>query len=233
MRTSPEAIEFIKRFEGYRSKAYKPTANDKLTIGWGHTHGVYEGMEIDKHQAEKFLEFDIKQAEQAILRNVRVPLSTGQFDALVSFVFNIGEPRFATSTLVKELNKGHYHNVPHQLSLWKKQSGVVLSGLVRRRAAEAEIWLGADNDLYGAVQPDVPRGRNLRELANKSKTVQIGGATAALGMADLASKASEANSLISQVTQMLPDISASWVLLGVGLFFIYNRYRDSRLGRAY
>jgi lysozyme len=139
--TKASDLSPIKDYEGLRLYSYLPTPRDKWTIGWGHTEGVHKGMYITEEQAEKFLREDVEDAEEVVLRLVLVPLTQNQFDSLVSFVFNIGEAQFRTSTLLRVLNKGNYEEVPNQLLRWNKQDGRVLAGLVSRRAKERELWL--------------------------------------------------------------------------------------------
>lgn len=139
-------VELIKESEGLRLKAYMPTKNDRPTIGYGHTKGVKMGMTITKAQAEQYLRDDLAWAESAVNRLVKVKINQNQFDALVSFVFNLGEANFASSTLLRKLNNGDYEEAANQLLRWNKQrtaSGklVVLDGLTTRRQKEKELFL--------------------------------------------------------------------------------------------
>ena len=137
---SNTGIDFIRKHEGLRLKAYMPTKNDVPTIGYGHTKGVHMGMSITEEQAVKFLKEDIAWVENAINRYVVVDLNQNQFDALASFVYNLGARNFMKSTLLKRLNAGEYDAVPYELSRWNKQKGKVLRGLTKRRKEEAELW---------------------------------------------------------------------------------------------
>lgn len=130
----------IKEHEQLRLVAYLPTKRDVPTIGWGHTKGVKLGMTCTVEQAEKWLESDLFDAEVCINRNVLVPLTQNQFDALVSFAFNVGLSAFRTSTLRKLLNAGDYAGAAAQFPKWKYQKGKELGGLVRRRAAERALF---------------------------------------------------------------------------------------------
>lgn len=134
-------LEVIKDSEGLRLKAYLPTKNDVWTVGYGHTHGVYQGMVITEQQAEQFLHEDVKWAEDAVNQYVHVNLTQNQFDALVSFVFNVGTGNFSNSTLLKLLNKGDYKGAADQFLRWNKQKGVVLNGLTTRRKNERALFL--------------------------------------------------------------------------------------------
>lgn len=132
-------IALIKESEGLRLEAYQDTSGI-WTIGWGHTRGVHEHQHCTPEMAEALLESDLMGAEEAVGRLVKVPLTDNQFAALVCFVFNVGEGAFAKSTLLRKLNEGGYSLVPACLKSWIFDNGKVISGLVKRRAAEATLW---------------------------------------------------------------------------------------------
>lgn len=146
MRISEQGVRLIKKFEGLRLTAYKcPTGY--WTIGWGHTYGVKSGQKITKEQAEVYLKQDLVVAEDAVDKLVSTPLNQGMYDALVSFVFNLGAVRFKNSTLLRRLNQGAYDLVPDEFLRWvygtvdgKTQK---LPGLVERRTAEKEMFVKA------------------------------------------------------------------------------------------
>ena len=140
MRTSPQGIALIKHFEGCETKAYQCSAN-VWTIGYGHTRGVREGDEITADKAEYFLLEDLKHFEGYVDRLVEVSLNQDQFDALVSWTFNLGPTNLKESTLLEKLNAGHYEEVPAQMA---RSNGEILEGLKRRRAAEGLLWQGLD-----------------------------------------------------------------------------------------
>ena len=141
MTTSPSGRALIESFEGYRAEAYLPTPNDVPTIGYGHTHDVRLGDVCTRDQADAFLAEDLSAAELVIECKVTVPLNQNQFDALVSFVFNVGAGNFESSTLLRVLNMGNYSGAADELLRWNKQGGVVLQGLVNRREKERELFL--------------------------------------------------------------------------------------------
>lgn len=141
MKTSENGIKLIKRFEGLKTMAYKPTLNDVWTIGYGHTHGVKKGDTITMEKATEYLKQDIEVFENAINSLVKVELNQNQFDALISFVFNVGIEAFKKSTMLKFINAGHYQLASGQFDRWNKQKGVVLEGLTVRRRAEKELFL--------------------------------------------------------------------------------------------
>ena len=143
MKLSNRGKSLIKKYEGLRLTAYKCPAG-VWTIGYGHTADVLEGQKITEKQADEFFDKDIKQFEDAVNSLVKVPLKQGQFDALVSFVYNVGKTAFANSTLLKMLNSGNYSGAGEQFLVWNKiQKGkklVPCEGLTRRRKAEREMF---------------------------------------------------------------------------------------------
>lgn len=144
MKTSPKGIALIKSAEGLRLKAYPDPGTGGLpwTIGYGSTSGVTKSMVITEAQAEQMLAADLVRFERAVERLVQVPLNQGQFDALVSFTYNVGEGNFTKSTLLRKLNAGDTAGAADQFLRWVNAGGKVLSGLVKRRAAERAMFLG-------------------------------------------------------------------------------------------
>jgi GH24 family phage-related lysozyme (muramidase) len=143
-KTSQDGVSLIKSFEGLQLTAYRDPVG-VLTIGYGTTKGVSPGMKITQSQAEAFLKQDLSQFEQAVKDNVKVSLNSDQFDALVSFTYNVGEGALASSTLLRLLNQGDYQGAADQFSRWNKgDGGVELAGLTRRRKAERALFLGQD-----------------------------------------------------------------------------------------
>jgi len=142
MNISQKGIDLIKRFEGCRLTAYKCPAGI-LTIGYGHTgQDVHTGKTITQEEAELLLKQDLRIHCNNVSKLVIVPLSQNQFDALVSFEYNIGYGAFKSSTLLKLLNEGKYINASEQFARWKYAGGKVLAGLVKRRQAEKDLFLG-------------------------------------------------------------------------------------------
>lgn len=146
-RINQAGLDLIKEFEGLE----KRLPNGKIaayldpieipTIGYGHIKGVFLGQVITREQAEQFLREDLQEAEAAVSDLVKVNLTDNQFAALVSFVFNLGAGALASSTLLRELNAGNYQAAADQLLRWVNAGGQRLAGLVRRRAAERQLFL--------------------------------------------------------------------------------------------
>lgn len=141
MHTSQKGLDLIKSFEGLRLSAYKDVVG-VVTIGYGTTSGVKMGDTITKERAEELLRDDVKRFEDQVLRLVKVPLTQGQFDALVSFTYNLGAANLGNSTLLRLLNAGDYKGAAAQFDRWTKAGGKELPGLVKRRAAERALFEG-------------------------------------------------------------------------------------------
>ncbi|NRP53829.1 MULTISPECIES: lysozyme [unclassified Marinobacterium] len=143
--TRVERIDLIKKHEGLRLKAYLPTPYDVWTIGYGHTKTAYEGLVITERQAEKLLRQDLKWVRDNIAKEVKVPLTQPQYDALASFIFNLGGANFRTSTLLRKLNAYDYVGAADEFLRWNKQRQggqmVVLRGLTKRREEERALFL--------------------------------------------------------------------------------------------
>ena len=133
-------LNLIKVFEGLSLSAYRCPAG-VLTIGYGHTGDVYEDQVIDMDEAELLLQQDLEKFEDAVVDVVNVPINQNQFDALVSFTYNIGIGAFRKSTLLNLLNEEKYAEAAEQFLRWTKAGGVVLPGLVRRRIEERKLFL--------------------------------------------------------------------------------------------
>ena len=146
MKTSAEVIALIKKFEGCELEAYQCSAS-VWTIGYGHTAGVQEGDTCTQIEAESFLQKDLEEFEATIQKLVKVPLKQNQFDALVSWVYNLGGTNLRRSTLLQRINDdsdSSRADIPYQIKRWNRADGKVLDGLVRRREAEALWWQGED-----------------------------------------------------------------------------------------
>ena len=144
MKTSANGITHIKEFEGFRGKRYLCPAG-KWTIGYGHVivdseRATLWNVELTEDQATKLLMKDLVRFEDAVSAMVAVPLTQGQFDALVSFAYNLGEAKLRSSTLLKLLNAGDYEGARKQINRWVYSNGKKLEGLIRRRARETEMF---------------------------------------------------------------------------------------------
>lgn len=164
MRTSERGIEFIAAFEGFRGQLYEDAAGH-CTIGYGHLvhRGRCDGSEpehfrrgLSRQEALALLRQDIARFEAAVNRLITVPLNQHQFDALVSFTFNLGAMALEKSDLRARLNGGDYASAPEELARWNKAGNQVLPGLVRRRRMEGQLFVaGIYGEGEGAMEPQI------------------------------------------------------------------------------
>lgn len=143
MRISKRGLDLIKRFEGLRLKAYICPAG-KWTIGYGHTGpDVHPSLSISESKATALLIKDVAESERYLnnwARNNKVKLTQGNFDALISFIFNVGIGNFTRSTMAKKLISADPSAVD-EFPKWRLAGGKVSPGLERRRIAEKELFL--------------------------------------------------------------------------------------------
>lgn len=145
MQTSEKGIALIKQFEGCKLTAYQDSVG-VWTIGYGWTQPVdgkpiRAGMTIKQETAERLLKTGLVSYESDVSRLVKVGLTQGQFDALVSFTYNLGARSLSTSTLLRKLNAGDYAGAADEFMRWNKAGGKVMNGLTRRREAERALFL--------------------------------------------------------------------------------------------
>ncbi|KVX88761.1 muraminidase [Burkholderia ubonensis] len=141
-RTGTQGIELIKHFEGLRLARYLDAVG-KPTIGYGHLILPHERFTrpLTPAEADALLRQDLRSAELSLRKLLRVPVTQQQFDALMSFVFNLGSGRLRSSTLLHYLNAGAPARAADQFLVWNKAGGRPLAGLTRRRQAERALFL--------------------------------------------------------------------------------------------
>lgn len=150
MKISSEGLALIKKHEGFREKMYFDQAG-KPTIGYGTlidttAEQVYMTEPITKAEAEDLLVRDVSVAENAVERFVRGELEQHEYDALVSFVYNVGSGNFQNSTMLTHLNSGsNRETVANEFLKWKYAGGKISSGLLSRREKERSLFLGWTN----------------------------------------------------------------------------------------
>ena len=143
MEPSRACFDLIKRFEGCRLTAYQDVVG-VWTIGYGHTEGVGPRDRITVAMAEAWLYGDVRGYGWGVAHLVKVPLAQCQFDALVSFVFNLGVHALQTSTLLQKLNAGDFQGAAAEFIRWDHAGGVELAGLKARRIAECALFKETD-----------------------------------------------------------------------------------------
>ena len=139
MNISTPGIDLIKAFEGCKLEAYQCSGN-VWTIGFGHTRHVEEGDKITQKVADYFLEYDLAMVETHCKRLITVPLKQHQWDAIVSWCYNLGCGNLRASTMLRVINAGEMDKVSEQIVRWDKVKGKPLAGLTRRRLAEALLF---------------------------------------------------------------------------------------------
>ncbi|MBV9997162.1 MAG: lysozyme [Caulobacteraceae bacterium] len=156
---SRSAVELIKAFEGYRAKAAR-LDDGRWTIGYGHTLTAREGAEVSERDAEALLLYDLIPVSHAVNELVFAPLNQNQFDALVSFVLNIGVRAFRSSLTYRRLNEGRLLEAALAMEMWRKSDlegeRIVIDALVRRRAAEKALFLRPAEGWTPAPTPVLP-----------------------------------------------------------------------------
>lgn len=149
---SPAGRAFIQQWETLQPIGMLPTPHDKPTAGWGHCGPDVEvGVEYPHEQCQFWFSDDVAWAERAVDTHARPDLTQNQVDALISLCFNIGEPNFDASTLLRDINAMDDTDAAQEFLRWNKQGGVVLDGLTRRRKAESALFLTPD------LTPDTPQ----------------------------------------------------------------------------
>ena len=146
LKTSPAGLAIIKKFEGFRSKPYLCPAGVP-TIGYGSTYYAdgrpvkMTDAPITEAQAQELLQATLAKYEACVNGAVKMPINQNQFDALVSFTYNVGCSAFRNSTLLRQFNQGYTPQAAEQFARWNRGGGKVLAGLVSRRAAERALFV--------------------------------------------------------------------------------------------
>jgi lysozyme len=138
---SEDGLRLIRRFEGFSAVPYLCPAG-YLTVGYGHVVKNPDAFRqpITEDEATEILTVDVEMAERAVLRLISVPLTDGQFDALVSFTFNLGAGALQRSTLRRKVNREDHEDAAAEFLRWVWAGGRKLNGLIRRRQAEAALY---------------------------------------------------------------------------------------------
>lgn len=155
---SKAAVELIKTFEGYRSKAAQ-LPDGRWTIGFGHTLTAREGAQVSEQDAEALLLYDLIAVAHAVNEQTFTPLTQNQFDALCCFAFNVGVDNFKRSSVLRRVNEGSLLQAACAMEMWRKADfegeRIVVDALVRRRSAEKTLFLTPANGWVPAPSPIV------------------------------------------------------------------------------
>lgn len=180
MSISRTGLELIESFEGFRARAAR-LPGGTYTIGFGHTQFAREGIVIDRLEAEDLLRWDLRPVEDAVRQNVHAPITQNQFDALVSLAFNIGTGNFLKSEVLTHINAGEPIAAATAMGAWRcavlNGTNTIVDALVRRRAAEAALFLEPDGNRPPAPTPVVvPTNDNFaRRVAANDRVVATDG----------------------------------------------------------
>jgi len=232
MKTSDKGVALIKAHEGKRLSSYR-CPGGVWTVGYGHTTAaghptVVPGMRITEREAEEILRRDLSRFEDRVNKLVKVPLTQGQFDALVSFDFNTGA--LHSSTLLKRLNAGNYTDIPRQLMRWTKGGGRELPGLVRRRRDEAELWRSLDPGATGGkadiAEIDEPKGPKPIRQSKTANAAFLAGAVGAIApVNEIIKTTRETADGVSGLMAAGPWIAVAVVVIAAAAFIIWDRQR--------
>lgn len=226
MRISPKGVSLIKSFESFQPKAYLCPAGI-LTIGYGSTEGVFQGQTITEPQASALLALELKRYESEV--DLACDTNQNEFDALVCFAYNVGIKGFQSSTVLKAHKRGDHASAARAFALWNKGGGKVLPGLVRRRAAEASLYLTPESDDVsdGAATPDMPQkvDPEKRMYGSKINLAQAGTATIATvtGATEVLKTVGDFKETVSSLGEWLVPI-ACVAIIGFALYTVWERY---------
>jgi len=254
MRNIPQScIDLVKTAEGLRLSAYPDpaTGGAPWTVGFGHTGAdVRPGLVITQARAEELLRGDLEEAAAIVTRAVTVPLTDAQFGALVSFVFNVGAGRRKAgkdagkdgfvvlktgkpSTLLAKLNAGDTAGAAGEFSKWTRGAGKVMAGLVKRRAAEAALFLSEDTH---APTRDVETAPGMKPIAKSVSGISGAGALGLGGVAVAIDQAREVSDSLRGLLGALPSGALGWgvaaLLAAAVAVMLFRRWDDQRKAAA-
>lgn len=230
MQTNAEGLSLIKLYEGLRLKAYKDPVGI-LTIGYGHTSAagtpeVKLGMVITREEAEAMLRRDLVTYEKAVADAVKVALTSNQNSACVSLCYNIGPGNFKKSSVLRFINQGRFDDAADAFLLWNRAGGKILSGLVKRRAAEAALFI------KGSGSVDTPEEERATVEAATGKPSILSTTNVAAGVAAAATISASAKEIANNASAVFSGQNMIGVLavvvLGALGWIVYQRYVHKR-----
>jgi lysozyme len=214
---SPDAIELIKRFEGLRRTAAQ-LEDGGWTVGYGHTRSAREGAEVSESDADALLGYDLVDVQAAVNDWTFTPLTQNQFDALISFVFNIGLDAFRHSSVLRRINEGAMLQAACAMEMWRKADfegeRIVVDALIRRRAAEKALFLTPEGGFVAAPsavlrpQVDFDVGAAVPRVRPADLQTSLDGGTASPFQAEMVSGAPAAEEPESPSERAAAAVSA-------------------------
>ncbi len=232
MKTSSRGIGLIKDFEGVRLSAYHDVVG-VLTIGYGHTGpDVSLGQTITPPQATRLLVADIANFEAAVIAACTTAPNQNQFDALVCFAYNVGIGGLRKSSVLKAHNRHDFQSAARAFALWNKAGGKVWPGLVRRRAAEAALYLEPVADVESAPMPQAVDHETPMTASPINRTSVIaGGASAAAAISEVTSAIAQVKSGVDALQAWLVPVLLIAVVCLCG-YLVWQRYQQRKGGWA-
>lgn len=234
MKTSQRGINLIKEFEGFRGTAYRDPVGI-WTIGYGFVKGVKQGDTITRAQADARLRRELAEYERAVERATGGNATQPQFDALVSFAYNVGVKGMAGSTVIKRHNAGDHQAAARAFGLWNKAGGKVWPGLTRRRAAEAALYLTPDpasqpvENIKYAMPAEVEPERSLAQSEISRASFVTGGTAAVATVAEVTRSVADIKyGMDSLMDWIVPVLLA--VVVGLSVYIFVQRRRQREQG---
>ena len=244
MKISSAGLNIIKEFEGFRANAYRDPVG-VWTIGYGTIRGVKPGDVVSRAEAERRLRQELVEYERAVERATGGNATQPQFDALVSFAYNVGVKGMAGSTVIKRHNSGDHQAAARAFGLWNKAGGKVWPGLTRRRAAEAALYLTpeivstplpvAEEVREAAAADEMPRAvepeRSMTESQINRAGVIAGGTAAVATVAETARTVADVKTSADMIGEWLVPILLVAVVALCG-YIVWQRYKQRKEGWA-
>ena len=242
MKTSPRGIALIQEFEGFSSVAYRDPIGI-WTIGYGFIEGVKEGDRITKEQGTARLKRELVKYEQAVMQATGGNVNQNEFDALVSFAFNVGTEALKKSSVIKAHRRGDKQSAARAFGLWNKAGGKVWAGLTRRRSAEATLYLEQVPDdvsdpaygpRYAMPQAVEPESSMSGSTINRAAGI-AGGVSTIAAVSEVAGVASDAATQVKGVADLLGAYLVPVLLVAVAClcgYIIWQRVKQRKEGWA-
>ena len=238
MQTSKYGITLLRKFEGCELDAYQDSVG-VWTIGIGHTSAAgtpfpVKGMTITSAEADELLAHDLRGIESDISSCVTVNLEQYQFDALISFVFNLGIGNFRKSTLLKKVNAGNFTACPAEFLKWGNAGGKPCAALLHRRHSEAALFSGlgiVQSDQKDARRaPDQPVASKRITMSKEGNAAVVTGATSAVAaLSTMSEQAQQASDAVDTITKLMHNPIFAVLVIGALAAAAIWYWRNQRL----
>lgn len=237
MKLSLTARQKLKDLEGFREYAYIPVKGDVWTVGYGFTKGVQKGDYMTLEQADARLVSELSEYEHAVYYACTTRPNQNQFDAMVLLCYNIGIAGFKRSSVLKAHNRGDHQAAARAFALWNKSGGKVYTGLTRRRAYEAALYLKPVPESCNVQRAEEAMPQTVDEESTMPQSTINRAGFAAGGTATVATVAEVARTVsdTKQSVQSLGDwLVPALLVLVVAIcgYIIYERIKQRKQGWA-